>query len=166
MYEIKKENYEEIKESFSEILTKIKTIKSIEINEKDYLIEFFLACDYKMLRILYGQKAANANEGCLWCNINLKNEIDSSDNWPISRTLKDKPTNLEPIIDFIEFKNCIVDLLHLFLRISEHLYDLLYFKLTRLDNNNGSDIEQRPLLKIFLNFLINKCKINNAYYLQ
>jgi hypothetical protein len=72
MYEIKKENYEEIKESFSEILAKIKTIKSIEINEKDYLIEFFLACDYKMLRILYGQKAANANEGCLWCNINLK----------------------------------------------------------------------------------------------
>jgi predicted HicB family RNase H-like nuclease len=164
MYEIKQENYDEINESFSEILSKIKDIKSIEIKGKTYEIEFFLGCDYKMLRILYGQKAANSNEGCLWCDINLKNEIDTSDTWQITRTLKDKHTHLPPIIDFIEFKNCVVDLLHLFLRISEHLYNLLYFKLTRLDNNNGSDIDQRPLLKKFLNFLIEKCKINNAYY--
>jgi len=62
-FEIIKENYEQVKESTKELLHLVEEIKSIKIKQKVFEIIFFLCCDYKMLRICYGFKAANSLEG-------------------------------------------------------------------------------------------------------
>lgn len=62
-FEIIKEDYEQVKESTKELLKLIEEIKSIKIKDKIFEIKFFLCCDYKMLRICYGFKAANSLDG-------------------------------------------------------------------------------------------------------
>ena len=53
--EIEKEDYEQV--------------KFIEIGDNNYKIDFILGCDYKMLRILYGQKASNSLDGYVLFNL-------------------------------------------------------------------------------------------------
>ena len=168
MYEIYGENDNELRGSLKELTVQLGKIKSIQLNEKDYEIEFFLASDYKMLRLLYGQKASNALEGCVWCKYSMGNKPNKNDNWPISKNLSLDEENQEvkPIIKFIDYKNCVVDLLHLLLRVTDQLYKLLFFKFARIDKNDGADVNLRPNLKIFLDFLKNKCKISNAFYIS
>ena len=43
-----------------EVLEKFEKFKQILIENKNFDIEFYLGFDFKMLRLLYGQKAANA----------------------------------------------------------------------------------------------------------
>ena len=62
-FEIVKEDYENVKEALKELLFLLENIKAIEIAENNYKIDFYLGCDYKMIRILYGQKASNALDG-------------------------------------------------------------------------------------------------------
>ena len=69
-----------------------------------------------------------------------------------------------PLIDFIDYKMCVIDILHLLLRISDKLFSLLILKLIRLDQNDGANINNRPYFLIFMNFLKNQCKISNPYY--
>ena len=62
-FEIVKEDYDQIKSALIEILKKLENIKFIEIADNNYKIDFYLGCDYKMNRILYGQKASNSIDG-------------------------------------------------------------------------------------------------------
>ena len=62
-FEVTKEDYDQVKESIKELLNLLEKIESIEIAEVAYKIEFYLSCDYKMMRILYGQKASNSLDG-------------------------------------------------------------------------------------------------------
>ena len=64
-FEIAKEDYEEVKQSLNEFLILLKKISFIEICEINYKIDFFMGCDYKAIRIIYGQKASNALNGYL-----------------------------------------------------------------------------------------------------
>jgi hypothetical protein len=54
-----------------------------------------------------------------------------------------------PIIDLINFKDTIIDVLHLFLRSTDILLKLLFNKHTDLDQNDGPNIVQRPYFFIF-----------------
>ena len=216
MFEIQ-ENYEEINPAFAEILLQLAKQKdeNIEIDGKNYKIEFHLSSDYKMLRTLYGHKSANAKEGCVWCKCNLRkdiitnhdlkeleelhkttkvfktmdNEVKAYDKitdqviligkeeetyyltkkeWSISRNLEEDVVNpgdhMKPIISFIPYENCVVDLLHLFLRISDKLFELLFWKLEGIDGNKEADIKKRNFFIRFMEFLKIECKISNPYY--
>jgi len=151
--------------SLEEPLRIIENIENINIDGKLFRIKYFLGGDFKMLRILYGQRAANAREGCLWCNANLIDRPDINANWPIHRTISGPKEHLDPIIDFIDYKNCVVDVLHMLLRITDQLYELLLIKLFRMDNHDESNnIENKPYLKTFTDFLQNQCKLTNPFY--
>jgi hypothetical protein len=50
------------------------------------------------------------------------------------------------------------------LRFSDQLYNLLILKLIKIDKNDGVDINLRPNLKKFMEFLKVNCKISNPYY--
>ena len=166
-FEIFKESHVEVKESLEEMLSRLKNVTQIEHNNIIYQIKFFLCCDYKMLRGLYGHKESNAKYGCAFCHKDLKtNKPDLDQKLTIDRTLKDEIYKDPPIIDFIEYKDCVIDVLHLFLRITDNLLDLLISKLNKVDKNDSSNIELRPTLKIFLDFLKDNCKISNPYYVS
>ena len=66
----------------------------------------------------------------------------------------------EPLIKFIEYDDIVIDLLHLFLRITDQLYKRLFEKIIRFDKNIGSDITLRPNLKLFWDFLEKKMQDN------
>lgn len=62
------------------------------------------------------------------------------------------------IFSFIDFNNIVVDLLHLTLRITDKLFEMLLFRLEELE-----DKKKRDLTEIFKNFLEKKCNINNPF---
>jgi hypothetical protein len=62
-YEIVKEEYTQVKDSIKELLIELEKVRFIEITDTNYEISFYLGCDYKMYRILYGQKASNSLDG-------------------------------------------------------------------------------------------------------
>ena len=87
--------------------------------------------------------------------------------WPIGRDIDVIDEGHQyPIIDFIPYENCVIDLLHLLLRVSDKLFDLLIWKLEKIDNNKGTDINKRVTFKIFIDFLKNDCKISNPCYIS
>jgi len=59
----------------------------------------------------------------------------------------------------------LIDDLHLLLRVTDKLLKLLLLKFIRLDQNEGKEISKRKNLEIFINFLIDKCKIKNPLYI-
>ena len=60
---------------------------------------------------------------------------------------------------------CILDELHLLVRVTDKLYDLLLLKCIRLDKNDGLDLGLRNNLAVFIEFLANTCNIKNPYYI-
>jgi hypothetical protein len=164
MFEIDSENYDEVKVSLEELLGLIKGIQTVEIDGVSHKIIFYLCTDYKMARLLYGHKASNATNSCVWCHAALNVAPTPTDLYNINRSLQDPIYLHQPLIDFIDYKMCIIDMLHLLLRISDKLFSLLILKLIRLDQNDGANINNRPHFLVFMNFLKNQCKISNPYY--
>ena len=72
----------------------------------------------------------------------------------------------EPIISFIDFDHCVIDVLHLHLRISDQLLTLLVSILNENDPGTSSSLEERPNLKKYLDFLQNDCKITKPFYFK
>ncbi len=100
-----------------------------------------------------GINAANSSYPCVWCKCHKDQFSDLSQNWSIkdqemgARTLREAQQIAqnktpkhgyikEPIIDIIEFDRCIVDMLHLLLRVTDKLTDLLLDKLREMDESN------------------------------
>jgi len=68
-------------------------IKEIKIEEKSYMIDFHIGADYKMLRLIYGQKASNAIESFVWCRFKMNEKLNVKDHFPIVRNLNDIDIN-------------------------------------------------------------------------
>lgn len=123
-----------------------------------------------------------AHQPCIWCTYDItkdeKNDqgqyIHSTMN--ITRTLDEanrivstfeKGLNgyvKSPIIN-IDFKFCVFDTLHLFLRITDKLFAILFDFIENCESGED-DLEKRPMMKGFLDFLKNECKICNPYYFK
>jgi hypothetical protein len=72
----------------------------------------------------------------------------------------------EPIITCIDFDYCVIDLLHLHLRITDQLFNLLVAALNENDPGTGLNLEDRPNFKKFLEFLQNNCRITKPFYVN
>ena len=149
MFQIESECNSELKGALKELFKELKEIKFIEINGVNYQIEFKLGGDMKCLALLLGINAANAKFSCCWCHCNLKETVDLSAEWPISRSqalaniqylANSNGYKYEHLINFIDFDNVVIDMLHLLLRITDRLYELILEKLTLFDKNDSIDI--------------------------
>ena len=179
MYQIKGENYDQVKGCLKETLELLKDIESITIDDKIYHIKKYFAGDLKFLALVYGINSATSDYPCLWCTCNMRNVFDINASWPISRSQKDALEKVklktkdqregyirEPIISFIDFDCCLIDTLHLLLRITDKLFELLFKKLDKLDNTNSVELDSRPNLKKFLVYLEKDCALTNPYYIS
>ena len=113
--------------------------------------------DLKWLAIMHGINAANSNQPCIWCPWNRTDELDVEARWTISdrshelsnqkmnTTRKDGYINV-PFMKFINFQKCVVDPLHLCLRVTDKLFGKLLEQIEYLDKNSGTDLTKRPLL--------------------
>lgn len=127
-----------------------------------------------------GLKAANSEYPCIWCKCNKNDFGDMTKKWSTTdinygaRKLEEakyysKNNNSKfgyrdmPLTN-IEFDHCVIDLLHLLLRISDVLLNLFLYNLFEADEMDSSDLSKRKNLSAFLNFLENSCKIQNPYF--
>lgn len=80
MFQVDKENYEQLKLASTEVIEHLKQIKNIEISDNgngssmNVEIEQILCCDFKMLGILYGLKGPNSKHACVLCDFDLTQE--------------------------------------------------------------------------------------------
>lgn len=142
------ESYDNLKESLSDLTTERSKLSKVEVGGKHYNIEYFLGEDWKFLACVCGLGAANQDHACIWCKCprNLRHDIQRV--WSLSNSAqgarsleeianyaKSKKLNCKatPLFSFIPLDHVIIDTLHLFLRISDNLTELLIRELRRKD---------------------------------
>ncbi len=144
---------------------------------------------------MLGINSANSNYPCPWCTwksepiketdrineteklINAKWSINGRDHQTAASLMTEKSVAKkkgylkESLFKFIEFSDCVVDTLHLMLRISDKLFDLLLFRLESLDRKQPSfkenDYSTRSLTLLFLEYLKNEktgCNLTKPYF--
>ena len=166
-------NYENLAAALEDICNEGKQLKSITIDDKSYEIETYLGGYLKFLAMVCGIDAANCEHSCVWCKCPRLQRCDMSQEWSISDTTKGARTveeiarfasmkqqklncSQKPLFSFIPIHRVIIDTLHLFLRISDVLINLLIRDLGTAD---GINRDGDKYIKIYEQFLNDKCKI-------
>ena len=173
------ENYDTLAESLAEIADEIKQIQSIKVDSFEFAIEWFFTADLKYLAIATGIEAANSRFACIWCKCPSEQRYDVTKSWSIqnenegARTIasisrsaklpKTKKYNEEkcgcirqPLFPSIPIDHLVPDILHLFLRVSDVLTNLLIVEIRRIDgiNKNTSYLDR------YVKFLNEQCKVS------
>ncbi|CAB4002224.1 Hypothetical predicted protein [Paramuricea clavata] len=134
------ESYDTLAESLADIITKMQDLQKISADDKTFDFEYFLGGDWKFLACVCGIGAGNANHACIGCKCANLDRCDTSNHWSIlvpehgahilNEILKNagsKKVNCKskPLFMFIPLSHVVIDTLHLFLRISDILINLL-----------------------------------------
>jgi hypothetical protein len=177
------EDYGSLSSSLSDIIEEARELKSINVNEVEHEIEYFLGGDMKFLAIMCGIESATARFSCIWCKCPSEDRWDMTKEWSAFDTKKGARTIDEierfmalpknrrkgcqgkPIFSFIPIDHVIIDTLHLYLRVSDLLINLFIQDLRRHDgiqkSTQGVDSSNITVYEKFLN---DKCKIHFKWY--
>jgi hypothetical protein len=172
LYSIKTENYIQTRACLEQQLKEMESTKSIELKGINFRIKFTNGGDMKFLLNLYGINASNSKYPCLWCKTesslfhnfraeHLKRNLDEA-----KELYKRNKFGYQNIpITTIPFDCCIIDTLHMLLRITDQLFELLLSKIELLDNSTKDDgtFVGKPHLKAFYDNLEGILKISNPF---
>ena len=156
----------------------------IVINNTPDRIKYIAAGDLKWLSAVSGINAGNSLYPCPWCTWKVKDkavEADIHEKFSIRgrshengkiclEKKKDKSSDArqgyieKSLFSFIEFDSMVVDVLHMYLRITDKLIAMLLVRLEKLEGNKSSDLTQRPLTSIFKKFLEIDCNITLPFF--
>ena len=145
------ESYGCLKLALADIIVEVKELKEIQVDNTTFRITYYMGGDWKFLTMVTGIDSASSDYACIWCH--CKNECgDIQRQWSLSEKDKDARTidenielakkprsqktynvSNEPLFPTIALANVVIDNLHLFLRPSDVLIDLLIVKLRRQD---------------------------------
>ena len=170
------ENYEELQAGLEDICSAAKDIEEVTIEGQVYRIQFYLGGDLKFLALVCGIENANAEHACVWCKCPKGKRADMEIQWSITDPIRGSRTVEEieekcklgkrnknryncknpPLFPFIPIKQVIIDTLHLFLRISDKLTDLL---IRDLRIHDATHTMKTPYLKIYETFVNEECKV-------
>lgn len=151
-------------------------------SDKVYNIQFFLGGDWKYLATICGIESATAEYSCIWCKCSKSQRANTDLDWSITDTSKGARTTKEikekamlskrstvrfsccraPLFPFIPMERVVIDTLHLFLRISDVLINLLIRDLRIKDGitkATGTDVPCDSYTKLYETFLNDVCKI-------
>ena len=151
----------------------MKHLKSINVDGKQFTLEFYLGGDWKFLALVTGIEAATSKYFCVWCKCPCDERhvsgtwsaLDPKNGaWTVKETQelskqKKRSTDKfcfvqQPLFPMIEIKNVVPDILHLFLRICDVLVNLLILELRRMDG-----IEKATKVKDFKKLNVSKYEI-------
>ena len=173
------EKYEELAAGLQDIINDAKNCDVIQVDGKQYNIEFYLGGDLKFLAIVCGIEAANAEYACVWCKCPKDKRDDMTMEWSLTDVSKGARTIEEiseksalgkhskeryncchtPMFPFIPIQRVIIDTLHLFLRISDNLTDLLIRDLRIQDDlNKKRKNKSKTNLEIYEQHLNETCR--------
>jgi hypothetical protein len=134
------ETYESLKNALAPLISDLCVLKERGFKQTDgtyWPIELYFSSDWKFLATCLGIKAANAQYFCPWCDCS-KNNINTMSK-TISKSMDNIKANYnqinghirEPLFHMILLKNWVVDELHIFLRITDRLWELMISDLCR-----------------------------------
>ena len=156
------EGYDNLSEALEDIIDEVNNLQSVIVNGVSYDLQYFFGADMKFLAICMGIEAANSNFSCIWCKCPTSDRYDISKSWSVTNTnegartigeiqklavLKKNKTNKkygcirQPLFTSIPVYKVIPDVLHLFLRITDVLINLLILELRRLDGIQKSQLQ-------------------------
>lgn len=146
------EDYKSMKAGLGDLIKEVESLKTITVGEHTFAIEYFMGGDWKFLAMATGLDSASSTFACIWCKCPADQRANTIKKWSITdavsgaRTIEEnirlcssapstKRFNVSnlPLFPSIPLTNIIVDNLHLFLRVSDVLIDLLIVELRRLD---------------------------------
>ena len=145
------EEYDDLRESLEDLRNEMSNLKEIIVNDYNFEIEYFRGYTFEWLEfagLVCGLGKGNQDYACIWCKCPRMQRWDISKQWSITYTtygticLKEianfssaKKYNCKkpPLFDFIPMDHVIIDTLHLFLKISDVLIDLLVREIRRYD---------------------------------
>jgi len=145
------EKYEHLKTALADTIKEVSELKTLSVDQNKFEIEYFLCCDLKFLAIVCGVESATSTYPCIWCTCPSSKRADMTIEWSISdeqngaRTIKGiitcqkqpKSKNLGcincPLFPSIAIDHVVPDILHLYLRITDVLFNLLIMDLQRYD---------------------------------
>lgn len=183
-----KENYECITECVRDLVLEMESLSSLQVGNYTYKLTYFLGADMKFLAMALGIEAANSTYSCVWCKCPSRDRHDITKEWSITdtrnggaRTISEiqecaqikKRKNTEhlkcgcinqPIFPCIPITRVIPDILHLFLRISDVLTNLLILELRRLDGIDKVNSKDANRTSQYEKFLNEQCKISFHFY--
>ena len=152
----------------------------VSIQGKIYNIKFFLGGDWKYLATICGIESATAEHSCIWCKCSKSQRANTALEWSVTDVSKGARTVQKikekamlskrskvrysccraPLFPFILMERVVIDTLHLFLRISDVLINLLICDLRIKDGiTKATDVPCDSYTKSYENFLNNVCKI-------
>ena len=147
------ENYSSLSTALRDIRNEIASLNNISIGTHTFDIEWFLGGDWTFLACCEGLGAAISTYPCIWCKCPLYDKYEGDKEWSLSDPTKGARTVQEiedmskktarkqlnyncknvPLFPEIPLDHVIIDSLHLFLRISDNLINLLILELRRQD---------------------------------
>ena len=184
------EDYDNLHEALTDIADEMKKLHCIEVDGKVFCVEFYLGGDWKFLALVTGIEAASSIYFCVWCKCpsdekHIVGKWSALDTTKGARTTKEtqtlclekkKPVKKfccvrQPLFPMIEIKYVIPDILHLFLRISDVLVNLLILELRRMDGITKATTKVTDLTALqnivkYEKFLQGHCKIGFHFYTE
>ena len=177
------EDYHALISAMQDIITEAKSLKNVTINNTTYEIKYFLGGDMKFLALVCGIDSATCIYPCIWCKCpkgerhNMKLKWSITDEQQGARTVEEITTmsklgknnknkyncSHEPMFSFIPIQRVVIDTLHLFLRISDVLINLLIRDIRVLDATNNNKVTTNYMI-VYQNFLNEACKIHFRFY--
>jgi hypothetical protein len=150
------ETYESLKNALEPLISDLVILKEKGFNQIGghyWPVELYFSSDWKFLSICLGMKSANALHFCPWCNCS-KNEINVTSK-KINKSIDDIKSNYnqinghtkEPLFHMITLQNWVVDELHIFLRITDRLMELMLSDLRR-ETANEETWKEKILLEM------------------
>ena len=182
--EMQAENYQTYRLSLGSIFEEIYRIDGMQIivKGKTIKLEALLTGDMEFLDKILAIKPPNSDNPCLWCTC-PKNRFHKFNEWVAGlrgqqyvRSIEHARINIGNFgyvsipLTSLAFTKTTVDVLHMFLRISDRLEECFVNDIEPIDFQihgiRGGDIDRRPVLKRFSTFLDIECNIKNYLYFE
>ena len=180
IFKVCESDYNALCEALQDIIMEANNLNNITINGIEYNIEYFLGGDMKFLALVCGIESATSIHSCIWCKCPKDQRHRMDQKWSISDTQYGARTVEEissmsqlgksnknryncshkPTFPFIPIHHVIIDSLHLFLRISNVLINLLIRDLRILDGHNRNNTYTMQ----YQQFLNSQCKVNFKFH--
>jgi hypothetical protein len=177
IFRVDQESYETVSKWLSKIWSELVKHDSFKFEEKTIRIEYLIGSDWMMMSYMLGLYGPNSKFPCLWCEISSKDlHLVIEDDKQIKRSfsrqesiVKEKNKKEEhfgykfyAVIKDIPHIKFVLDSLHLFLRISDVLFDLLINDIADSDKFTNSSIFN-PEKHIGLNSFFEYLKKNKIH---
>ena len=119
--------------------------EGIEVDDKIFEVDLYLGADWKFLTTVCGIESLNCSHACIWCTCPKKDMYNGEKEWSLTDTSKGAHTIESicegsklsakskkkftcariPLFPMIPISRVVIDNLHLFLRITDNLVNLL-----------------------------------------